>query len=65
MLSKNTVRNGEHDACHVLRPSCYDSRDHMTVKNAGHAIRFGQIDDERFGGTDSALLGLITARCNV
>jgi hypothetical protein len=81
MRSKNTVRsagtthgrtgenvarrNAEHNASHVLRPRCCDSRDQMTVSNAGHDIQFGQIDDERFGGADSALLGLIAARRNV
>jgi hypothetical protein len=58
-------RNGEHEASHVLRPRCYDSRDYMQVENAGHYIQSSQVDDERFGGADSALLGLIAARRNV
>jgi hypothetical protein len=37
----------------------------MTGKNTDHDIQFGQIDDERFESTGSALFGLIAARLNV
>jgi hypothetical protein len=43
----------------------HDRRIHMTEMNAGHDMQFGQNDDERFGDTDNASLGLIAARRNV
>jgi hypothetical protein len=42
----------------VLGPKRYDSGDHMSAKNTNRDRPFGQIDDQRFGGTHSAVLGL-------